>query len=64
VERRKNNQSREAWERIAKLDVSVTQYLDAKPQTGQPVAYRVRAANANGESTYSNIATSVPTGVR
>jgi len=33
-------------------------------QTGQPFAYRVRAANANGESAYSNIATLVSAGVR
>ncbi len=60
VERRRNSQSREPWERIAKLDANVTRYLDAKPHTGQPRAYRVRAANANGESAYSNIATVVP----
>jgi hypothetical protein len=64
VERRKNNQSREAWERIAKLSATVTEYLDAKPQTGQRLAYRVRAANANGESAYSNIANLVPAGVQ
>jgi hypothetical protein len=64
VERRRNNQSREAWERVAKLDANVTQFLDSKAQTGQPFAYRVRAANANGESAYSNIATLVVAGVR
>jgi hypothetical protein len=63
VERRKDNQSREAWERVAKLDANVTQFLDSKTQTGQPFAYRVRAANAHGESAYSNIATLIP-GVR
>jgi hypothetical protein len=63
VERRTNGQSRENWERIAKLDANVTKYLDAKPQTGQPLAYRVHAANANGESAYSNIATLVSAGV-
>jgi len=61
VERRGNNQTREAWQRIAKLDANVTKYLDAKPETGQPFACRVRAAN--GESAYSNIATLVPVGV-
>jgi hypothetical protein len=50
--------------RVAKLDVSATKYLDAKPQTSQPLAYRVRAANGNGESAYSNIATLVSSGVR
>ena len=64
VERRSNNQTRKDWERIAKLDANVTEYLDAKPQTGQPLAYRVRAANANGESAYSNIATLVSAGGR
>jgi hypothetical protein len=64
VERRGNNQTREAWQRIAKLDANVTKYLDPKPETGQPCAYRVRAANANGESAYSNIATLVSAGVR
>jgi hypothetical protein len=64
VERRGNSQSLEAWERIAKLDARITQYLDAKPKTAQPFAYRVRAANANGESAYSNIVTAVPAGVR
>jgi hypothetical protein len=60
VERRRNSQSREPWERIAKLDANMTEYLDRKPQTGQPCSYRVRAVNANGESAYSNIATVVP----
>jgi hypothetical protein len=64
VERRRNIQSREAWERVAKLDANVTQFLDSKAQTSQPFAYRVRAANANGESAYSNIATLVLAGVR
>jgi hypothetical protein len=64
VERRRHSQSREAWERVAKLDANVTQFLDSKAQTGQPFAYRVRAANADGESAYSNIATLIPAGVR
>jgi len=64
VERRRNIQPREAWERVAKLDANVTQFLDSNAQTGQPFAYRVRAANANGESAYSNIATLVLAGVR
>jgi hypothetical protein len=48
----------------AQTFANVTKYLDAKPQTGQPLAYRVRAANANGESAYSNVATLVSPGVR
>jgi hypothetical protein len=64
VERRTNGQSRENWERIAKLDANITKYLEAKPQTRQPLSYRIRAANANGESAYSNIATLVLAGVR
>ena len=64
VERRKDNRSREPWERIAKLSATVTEYLDTKPKTGQPFAYRVRAANADGESAYSNIAILIPAGVR
>jgi hypothetical protein len=64
VERRRNGQSREAWERVAKLNANVTQFLDSKAQDGQPFAYRVRAANANSESAYSNIATLIPAGVR
>lgn len=47
---------RGAWERIAELGPTATDYTDPRVQKGQQVAYRVRAANADGVSAYSNIA--------
>jgi hypothetical protein len=44
------------WERIAKVPGSATQYTDSAIKNGHGFGYRVRAANANGESAYSNIA--------
>ena len=43
------------WERIAKLGANATDYTDSSTK-GSLAAYRVRAANADGESAYSNIA--------
>ena len=43
------------WERIAKLNSDTTEYLDSSAKKGQHLAYRVRAANADGESAYSNV---------
>jgi hypothetical protein len=57
VERRLegNNASPGNWERIAKLGANATDYTDSSTK-GSLAAYRVRAANADGESAYSNIA--------
>jgi hypothetical protein len=57
VERRIEDGSgaRGAWERIAKLSSSATEYADSAAKKGQHLAYRVRAANADGESAYSNV---------
>jgi len=44
-----------SWERIAELGPSASDYTDSRVQRGQQVAYRVRAANADGLSAYSNI---------
>jgi len=57
VERRLegNNASPGKWERIAKLGANATDYTDSSTK-GSLAAYRVRAANADGESAYSNIA--------
>jgi hypothetical protein len=57
VERRIEDASgaRSAWERIAKLSSSATEYADSAAKKGQHLAYRVRAANADGESAYSNV---------
>jgi hypothetical protein len=45
-----------SWQRIAELGPSAGGYTDSNVKKGQTVAYRVRAANADGESAYSNIA--------
>jgi len=42
------------WTRIATQPAKQTEYADAAPPSGV-VCYRVRAANANGESAYSNV---------
>ena len=57
VERRleANDASPGKWERIAKLGANATDYTDSGTK-GSLAAYRVRAANADGESAYSNIA--------
>ena len=51
-----SGQGRGRWGRLTKLAGSVTEYSDSGLKRGQAVAYRVRAANAAGESAYSNIA--------
>jgi hypothetical protein len=56
VERRiEDGDTRGAWERIAKLNSNVTEYVDSNAKKGQHLAYRVRAANSDGESAYSNV---------
>ena len=57
VERRleANDASPGKWERIAKLGANATDYTDSGTK-GSLAAYRVRAANPDGESAYSNIA--------
>lgn len=53
VERRQDSPGSTAWQRIAELPASATEYMDS--QKGLKCSYRVRAKNANGESTTSNI---------
>jgi hypothetical protein len=56
VERRleSDNATQGKWERIAKLGANTMEYTDSRLK-GARAAYRVRAANSNGESAYSNI---------
>ena len=58
VERRVEDakDGRGTWKKIADLAVGIVAYSDASVRSGQRVAYRVRAVNAEGESAYSNIA--------
>ncbi len=51
-----SGQGRGRWDRLTKLAGTATEYSDPDLKRGQAVAYRVRAANAAGESAYSNIA--------
>jgi len=51
-----SGQGRARWDRLTKLAGTATEYSDPGLKRGQAVAYRVRAANARGESAYSNIA--------
>ena len=61
VERRlEPGNGRGSWERIAELGPAASDYADSRIQKGQQVAYRVRAANADGVSAYSNIARITP----
>ena len=46
---------RGTWTKIANLAAGTAEYNDTTVRTGQRVAYRVRAVNAEGESAYSNI---------
>jgi hypothetical protein len=46
---------RGSWQHLAELGPTVAKYMDSSLKRGQ-TAYRVRAANADGESGYSNIA--------
>jgi hypothetical protein len=57
VERRisENDGTEGRWNRIAKLPANATSYGDTNTKKGQPVAYRVRAINGDGESAYSNV---------
>lgn len=54
VERR--NPSTGGWSQITSLEADTTTYTDAGAVAGQIVHYRVRAANAHGNSSYSNVA--------
>jgi hypothetical protein len=58
VERRidETGSAKEAWNRIAKLPSTATEYSDSSLKKGERFAYRVRASNGDGESAYSNIA--------
>ena len=47
---------RGSWQHLAELGPTVAKYTDSSLKRGQTLAYRVRAANADGESGYSNIA--------
>jgi hypothetical protein len=56
VERRiEDGNARGNWERIAKLNSGAAEYADSSAKKGQHLVYRVRAANADGESAYSNV---------
>ena len=56
VERRiEDGSARGNWERLAKLNSAAMEYGDSTAKKGQHLAYRVRAANADGESAYSNV---------
>jgi len=57
VERRVEDakDGRETWKKMANLAAGTVEYSDATVRSGQRVAYRVRAVNAEGESAYSNI---------
>jgi hypothetical protein len=41
--------------KIANLAADTVEYSDATVRSGQCIAYRVRAVNAEGASAYSNI---------
>ena len=57
VERREDSAGgRGSWQKIGQLAASATEYSDSHLRKGQPVSYRVRAVNGNGESAYSNVA--------
>ena len=43
------------WSRIATQPASKLEYVDSNPSAGGVVSYRVRTANSNGESAYSNV---------
>ncbi|MBI3694682.1 MAG: fibronectin type III domain-containing protein, partial [Acidobacteria bacterium] len=43
------------WSRIATQPAGKQEYMDTGAATGQTLCYRVRMANNNGESAYSNI---------
>jgi hypothetical protein len=55
VERRTADHTQ--WQQLAKLTSGDTSYVDFSIPSSQRVSYRVRAANAAGNSAYSNIAT-------
>jgi len=56
IERREDSgAARGSWQRVGQLAPSTSEYTDSQWRKGQPVSYRVRATNANGESAYSNI---------
>jgi len=48
--------SESQWKRIAKLEMTGTEYIDSGLTRGTSAAYRVRAYNNAGESAYSNVA--------
>ena len=43
------------WQHLSEVGPSVTQFTDTSLKKGQRLAYRVSAANSDGESAYSNI---------
>jgi hypothetical protein len=53
VERRVEDDG--TWKKIANLAADTVEYSDATVRSGQRIAYRVRAVNAEGASAYSNI---------
>lgn len=56
VERRDDSGTdRVSWQRIGQVAAATMEYSDSRVRKGQPVSYRVRATNSNGESAYSNL---------
>jgi hypothetical protein len=55
IERRIGQRS--PWQSLSKIAAATSSYVDSSKSSGQPVAYRVRAANMAGNSAYSNVAT-------
>jgi glycosyl hydrolase family 39 (putative alpha-L-iduronidase) len=54
IERRTGSQGK--WQAVSKVDAGTKSYTDRGTSAGHHVAYRVRAANASGNSAYSNVA--------
>jgi hypothetical protein len=60
VERRIDGAGRGTWPKIATLPASADSYVDSTLPAGSRASYRVRAAGANGDSAYSNVARAGP----
>jgi hypothetical protein len=56
----RKTQAAGTYAQIATTGAGAVQYVDATPATGTTYCYRVRAANANGNSDYSNEACATP----
>jgi hypothetical protein len=56
----RKTQAAGTYAQIATTGAGAVEYVDATPATGTTYCYRVRAANANGNSDYSNEACATP----